>query len=119
MRYPIDPRIKNSVGISVSVIEEPSGQETPRGRTLHMTEDISRYGLRFSNKLPIPVDTVIQLDIALSSPPRTITKLGRVCWTQHRGENNYAVGVELTHVNRLDATFWNSYVATRQRPAAA
>ena len=29
------------------------------------------------------------------------------------------VGVELTHVNRLDATFWNGYVTTRQREAAA
>lgn len=104
--------------MSVSVLES-SDAGAPRGRTLHMTEDISRYGLRFSNKVPLAVDTVIQLDIALSSPPRTITKLGRVCWTQFRGENNYAVGVELTHVNLLDATFWNSYVATRQRATAA
>jgi hypothetical protein len=84
-----------------------------------MTEDISRYGLRFRNKLPIPVDTVLQVSVALSSPPRTITKLGRVCWIQARGQDDYLIGVELTHVNRLDATFWNGFVTTRQSEAAA
>jgi hypothetical protein len=84
-----------------------------------MTDDISRSGLSFKHSNALPVDSTIRILVAMSSPARTLTKLGRVCWTSPNGSTSHRIGVALTSVNRLDGAFWNSYVTERQRGAVA
>jgi len=118
MRYCKDPRIKNNLGIAVSVVDG-NGEGAPRRRTLHMTEDISRNGLRFRHEDPLPIDSVIRILVVLNAPAQMVTKLGRVRWSQPHAEKGHAIGVELTSVTSLDGFVWNSFVMGLQQNAAA
>lgn len=118
MRYSKDPRIRNNLGIAVSVVHG-SAEPASRALTLHMTEDISRSGLRFRHDKPLPVDTVIRILVALDAPAQTITKLGRVRWSSPREDNGHLVGVELTSTSSVGGIAWNNYVMRRQREIAA
>lgn len=118
MRYCKDPRIKNNLGIAVSVVDGNSESDSRR-RTLHMTEDVSRNGLRFRHEHPLPVDSVIRILVVLDAPAQMVSKLGRVRWSQPHGEKGHAIGVELTSVTSLDGIVWNSFVMGLQQSAAA
>ena len=118
MRYCKDPRIKDTLGIAVNIIEG-LGEGLAPVRTLHMTEDISRNGLRFRHERALPIDSVVRILVVLDAPAQMVSKLGRVRWCQPRGEAGHSIGVELTSVTNLDGIVWNSYVMGRQRAIAA
>jgi hypothetical protein len=56
--------------------------------------------------------------VAMRSPARTITKLGRVCWSQPGASGAHRIGIALTAVTQWDGIFWNSYVTDLQRATA-
>lgn len=118
MRYCKDPRIRDSLGIAVKVIKNDLHGVSPR-RTLHMTEDISRNGLRFRHDQSLPIDSMVSILVVLEAPSQMVTKLGRVRWSQPQGDAGHTIGVELTSATSMDGIVWNSYVMGRQRGLAA
>jgi hypothetical protein len=114
------PRIKDDLGISVSVVERSDNTVHRNGKILHLTENISRGGMRFRHDRDIPLDSLVRIHVALKIPLKTITHLGRVRWVSRSDDRNgCAVGIEFTETPPVDMLFWTNYIDYRMQVAAA
>jgi hypothetical protein len=113
------PRINDDLGISVSVVERPDGPVQRNGKILHLTENISRGGLRFRHDRELPIDSVVRIHVALKVPLKTITHLGRIRWVAPGSQgNNRSIGVEFTDTPPVDMLFWSNYIDYRMHATA-
>jgi hypothetical protein len=113
------PRIADDLGISVSVVEQPDGSVQRNGKILHLTENISRGGLRFRHERDLPINSVVRIHVALKVPLKTITHLGRVRWAGTGSKsNNRSIGIEFTETPPVDMLFWSNYIDYRMQAAA-
>ena len=79
MRYCKDPRIKDTLGIAVNIIEG-LGEGLAPVRTLHMTEDISRNGLRFRHERALPIDSFVRILVLMDAPSQVAPILFGLRW---------------------------------------
>lgn len=114
------PRVKDELGISINVVERADGAVHRNGKILHLTENISRGGLRFHHDKEIPLDSLVRIHVALKIPLKTITHLARVRWVRPAKERSgCSVGVEFTDTPPVDMLFWKNYVDYRMQATAA
>ena len=114
------PRVKDDLGISISVVEHPDGSIQRNGKIMHLTENISKGGLRFRHEREMPIGSLVRIHVALKIPLKTITHLGRICWVgQTAGRNGCAMGVQFTETPPVDLLHWTNYVDHRLHAVAA
>ena len=59
------------------------------------SEDISVSGAKIRGNIPLPVDTLLKIDLTLNNLRQKITALGKVKWTKKILDNKwYEAGVE-------------------------
>jgi hypothetical protein len=57
-------------------------------------------GAKIRGNIPLPVDTILKIDFALTNLQQKITALGKVKWTESVIENKlYGVGVEFVNTS--------------------
>ena len=81
-----------------------SGEENlSKEEILYNGKDISLYGAKIQGNIPLPVGTIIKIDITLNNLQQKKTTIGKVKWNKFIiGKDSYEAGVEF--VNTPDET---------------
>jgi hypothetical protein len=87
-------RIKKENKITIKVISE---EATPGNRTIiyHLTKDISFKGVKIQTNTFLPINTLLNIELSLTKPPRAIKAIGRVRWIRSRySDEKFEMGIE-------------------------
>ena len=78
-----------------------SGDPVPGAREAYysLTRDISPGGVRLITDAPIPIDSNVRLEIALSRVRKVVRATGKVRWVELLyGDGVYEMGIEFTDI---------------------
>ena len=100
-------RMKDDLGIAVSVAGSTGVPERRLGNIVVLTKDISKGGLQFQHDRELPVGSKLRIHVALKFPLRTITHMARVRWTgADATAQRRAIGVEFVETQNTDMWDW-------------
>jgi c-di-GMP-binding flagellar brake protein YcgR len=88
------PRLKDFSEITATVISR--GNNLSKEKIFYnYSEDISVSGAKIRGNIPLPVDTLLKIDLTLNNLRQKITALGKVKWTKRILDDKwYEVGLE-------------------------
>jgi hypothetical protein len=88
------PRLKDFSEITATVISR--GNNLSKEKIFYnYSEDISVSGAKIRGNIPLPVDTLLKIDLTLNNLRQKITALGKVKWTKRILDDKwYEAGVE-------------------------
>ena len=88
------PRLKDFSEITATVISR--GNNLSKEKIFYnYSEDISVSGAKIRGNIPLPVDTLLKIDLTLNNLLQKITALGKVKWTKRILDDKwYEAGVE-------------------------
>ena len=88
------PRLKDFSEITATVISR--GKNLSKEKIFYnYSEDISVSGAKIRGNIPLPVDTLLKIDLTLNNLRQKITALGKVKWTKRILDDKwYEAGVE-------------------------
>ena len=88
------PRLKDFSEITATVISR--GNNLSKEKIFYnYSEDISVSGAKIRGNIPLPVDTLLKIDLTLNNLREKITALGKVKWTKRILDHKwYEAGVE-------------------------
>ena len=91
-------RLKDLNDVTISIISEE--KNIPKKKFLYnYTKDISISGARIQSNIRLPVDTLLEIEVAIKNMPQKITTLGKVKWLKVLIENkSYEAGVEFVDI---------------------
>jgi hypothetical protein len=95
------PRLQEENEFTINII---SGEENlSKEEILYDGKDISLYGAKIQGNIPLPVGTIVQLDITINNLQQKMTTIGKVKWNKFIiGNHSYEAGVEF--INTPDET---------------
>jgi hypothetical protein len=83
------------------------------------SEDISVSGAKIRGNIPLPVDTLLKIDLTLNNLRQKITALGKVKWIKIIIEDKYyEVGIEFVDTPREAIQKIEDYISWKQRTAS-
>ena len=87
-------RLKGENEITITVIS--GGKNLPKEKIIYtLSKDISVSGARIQSHSFLPVDTSLEIKVALKNPPQIITAFGKVKWIKNLfGGEFYEAGLE-------------------------
>jgi hypothetical protein len=87
------PRLQEENEFTINII---SGEEKlSKEEILYNGKDISIYGAKIQGNIPLPVGTIIKIDITLNNLQQRKTTIGKVKWNKFIiGSESYEAGVE-------------------------
>ncbi|MGD0169729.1 MAG: PilZ domain-containing protein [Smithella sp.] len=91
------PRLQEENEFTINII---SGEENlSKEEILYSTKDISIYGAKIQGNIPLPVGTIIKIDITLNNLQQWKTTIGKVKWSKFNiGNECYEAGVEFVGI---------------------
>ncbi|MBN1471809.1 MAG: PilZ domain-containing protein [Syntrophaceae bacterium] len=91
------PRLQEENEVTITVVS--GGQDLPEDTVIrNKSKDISACGARIQANLYIPVDTLLMLEMTLSTVRQMITVIGKVKWIKIIYEDqSYEAGVEFVN----------------------
>ncbi len=91
------PRLQEENEVTITVVS--GGQDIPEDTVIrNKSKDISACGARIQANLYIPVDTLLMLEMTLSTVRQMITVIGKVKWIKIIYEDeSYEAGVEFVN----------------------
>ena len=95
------PRLQEENEFTINII---SGEENlSKEEILFNGKDISLYGAKIQGNIPLPVGTIVKLDITINNLQQKKTTIGKVKWNKFMiGNQSYEAGVEF--INTPDET---------------
>jgi hypothetical protein len=90
------PRLQEENEFTINII---SGEEhLSKEEILYNGKDISLYGAKIQGNIPLPVGTIVKLDITINNLLQKMTTIGKVKWNKFIiGKESYEAGVEFIH----------------------
>ncbi len=80
------------------------------------SENISVSGAKIRGNIPLPVDTLLKIDFALTNLQQKITALGKVKWTKSVIENKwYEAGVEFVNTSSEAIKKLEDHISWKQK----
>jgi hypothetical protein len=91
------PRLQEENEVTITVVS--GEQDIPQETVIHnRSKDISTSGARIQANLYLPVDTLVMLEMTLSTVRQMITVIGKVKWIKIIYEDeSYEAGVEFVN----------------------
>jgi hypothetical protein len=91
------PRLQEENEVTITVVS--AGDDIPQETVIHnRSKDISVSGARIQAHLYLPVDTLVMLEMTLSTVRQMITVIGKVKWIKIIYEDEaYEAGVEFVN----------------------
>jgi len=95
-----EPRLQEENEVTITVVS--GEQDIPQETVIHnRSKDISVSGARIKANLYLPVDTLLMLEMTLSTVRQMITVIGKVKWIKIIYEDEaYEAGVEFVNTPR-------------------
>lgn len=79
------------------------------------SKDISVSGTKIKGSTPLPVDTVLKIDLILKNLRKTITTLGKVKWIKTNKDNSYEAGVEFVNTPEEAVQKLKDYISWKKQ----
>ena len=109
------PRVQDRNIVSVTIGGAPDASGLSGEQFFCFSEDISVCGLSFSAHTAPPVGAMLKLNVAFSTPRRSVTNLvGRVTWVQQIPcAARHVIGVDLSGSSTTALEKWHKIVVER------
>ena len=87
-------RLNEEHKITITIVSED--ENLPKEKIRYkFSKDISDSGIKIQGNVPLPVDTILKIDLTLESLHQKITALGKVKWVEFNTEDgSFEAGVE-------------------------
>jgi hypothetical protein len=105
-----EERLRDVNKITITVIDE---EKLPGNKTFHdQSDDISLSGAKIQSNIYLPVDTLVKIDLTLTTVHQHITTFGKVKWTRTIVKNkSYEAGVQFVNTTRKAAKKLQNYIS--------
>lgn len=107
-------RLNEEHAIKISVVSE--GENLPEEEIIYkFSKDISDSGIKIQGNIPLPVDTLVRIDLTIESLHQQITTFGKVKWIKFSEDNKtYEAGVEFVDTSREAIQKIEDYITRKQ-----
>ena len=108
-------RLNEEHKITITIVSE--GENLPKEKILYkFSKDISDSGIKIQGNIPLPVDTLIKIDLTLGRLHQTITALGKVKWVEFNTEDgSFEAGVEFIDTSSEAIREIEDYILSKQK----
>jgi c-di-GMP-binding flagellar brake protein YcgR len=108
-------RLKEEHEIMITIVSED--ENLPNENVLYnFSKDISESGVRIQGNIPLPVDTLLKIDLTIESLHQKITAFGKVKWIKSNIEDGtYEAGVEFVDTSREAIREIEDYILRKQK----
>ena len=115
----IHPRIRDNGSVVVTILSAPEAPSLVKKVFFCTTEDLSLSGMRFHAPADVPVNTRLEMRVAVKNPTGAYKHVGRVVWVKVlEGAQPYAVGVQFTDSTATTLSAWKDLVTMKLVQAA-
>jgi hypothetical protein len=109
------PRISEEAEAIIKVLTAPEDQEL-EGRLLSgVTLDVSTCGLQLHGNAPIPVGSILEIDVVWKRPTKTIQHIGRVVWLKENEDDAHSCNFGVKFIRTPDSSLaaWRAIISSR------
>ena len=114
----IAPRLEEENEVTISVIS--SRKNLPKEKILYkFSKDISESGIKIQGNIPLPVDTLLKIDLTLEGLRQKVTAIGKVKWIEFNTEDgSFEAGVEFVDTSGEAIQKIEDYILSKQKYAS-
>ena len=108
-------RLNEEHNITITILSED--ENLPKEKILYkFSKDISESGIKIQGNVPLPVDTLLKIDLTLGRLHQTITALGKVKWVEFNTEDgSFEAGVEFIDTSSEAIREIEDYILSKQK----
>jgi hypothetical protein len=108
-------RLNEEHEITINIVSEDENLSQEKFR-YKFSKDISESGIKIQGNIPLPIDTLLQIDLTLKSLRQKITALGKVKWVEFNTEDgSFEVGVEFVDTSSEAIQQIEEYILSKQK----
>jgi hypothetical protein len=111
-------RLNEEHNIAITILSED--KNLLKEKILYkFSKDISDSGIKIRGNIPLPVDTLIKIDLTLGRVHKEITALGKVKWVEFdTEEGSFEAGVEFVDTSSEAIKEIEDYILSKQKFAS-
>ena len=111
-------RLNEEHKITITIVSEV--ENLPKEKILYkFSKDISDSGIKIEGNVPLPVDTLLKIDLTLGRLHQTITAIGKVKWVEfNTEEGSFEAGVEFVDTSSEAIKEIEEYILSKQKFAS-
>ena len=108
-------RLNEEHKITITIVSE--GENLPKEKILYkFSKDISDSGIKIQGNIPLPVDTLLKIDLTLEGLRQKVTALGKVKWIEFNTEDaSFEAGVEFVDTSSEAIQKIEDYILSKQK----
>ena len=108
-------RLNEEHEITINIVSEDENLSQEKIR-YKFSKDISESGIKIQGNIPLPVDTLLKIDLTLKSLRQKITALGKVKWVEFNTEDgSFEAGVEFVDTSSEAIQQIEEYILSKQK----
>ena len=110
-----EQRLNEEHKITITIVSE--GENIPKEKIRYkFSKDISESGIKIQGNVPLPVDTLLKIDLTLGRLHQTITAIGKVKWVEfNTEEGSFEAGVEFVDTSSEAIQKIEDYILSKQK----
>lgn len=108
-------RLNEEHNITITILSED--KNLLKEKILYkFSKDISESGIKIRGNSPLPIDTLLKIDLTLGRLHKEITALGKVKWVEFNTEDaSFEAGVEFVDTSSEAIKEIESYILSKQK----
>jgi hypothetical protein len=108
-------RLNEEHEITINIVSEDESLSKEKIR-YKFSKDLSESGIKIQGNIPLPVDTLLQIDLTLKSLRQKITAFGKVKWVEFNTEDgSFEAGVEFIDTSSEAIQKIEEYILSKQK----
>jgi c-di-GMP-binding flagellar brake protein YcgR len=111
-------RLNEEHKITITIVSEV--ENLPKEKILYkFSKDISDSGIKIEGNVPLPVDTLLKIDLTLGRLHKEITAFGKIKWVEfNTEEGSFEAGVEFVDTSSEAIKEIEEYILSKQKFAS-
>ena len=109
------PRIREETEAIIKVLAAPENQQLEGQLLSSVTLDVSTCGLQLQGNAPIPVGSILEIDVVWRRPTKIIQHIGRVVWLKENEDDAHCCNFGVKFIRTPDASLaaWRAIISDR------
>ena len=108
-------RLNEEHKITITIVSED--ENLPKEKIRYkFSKDISESGIKIQGNIPLPVDTLLKIDLTLEGLRQKVTAIGKVKWIEFNTEDgSFEAGVEFVDTSSEAIQKIEDYILSKQK----
>jgi hypothetical protein len=108
-------RLNEEHKITITIVSED--ENLPKEKIRYkFSKDISESGIKIQGNIPLPVDTILKIDLTLEGLRQKVTAIGKVKWIEFNTEDgSFEAGVEFVDTSSEAIQKIEDYILRKQK----